>query len=75
VVRAFGSVAAGDDNDAILFWHKAFVAKAIGDIHVYETPNSAIHYGDVYSALVRMGASKKRTSELGVGAIVQTAAA
>lgn len=73
-VKAYGAAAAATDNDAILFWQKAFLAKAIGDIHIYETANSAVHYGDVYSALIRMGASKMRTSELGVGAIVQAGA-
>ena len=75
VVKAYGAAGAADDNDAAIFWQKAFVAKAIGDIHVYETLNSAVDYGDVYSALVRMGANKRRSSEIGLGAIVQAAAA
>jgi hypothetical protein len=73
VVKAYGASGAADDNDAILFFQKAFVARAVGDIHVYEQLNSPTHGGDIYSALIRMGATKKRTSELGVGAIVQTA--
>ena len=75
VVKAYGVAGAADDNDATLFWQKAFVRKAMGDTHIYETTNSAVYYGDVYSVLVRMGASKSRTSELGIGAIVQTASA
>ena len=73
VVKAYGAAGAATDNDAIIFFQKAFVARAIGDIHVYETLNSAVNYGDVYSGLIRMGASKVRSSELGLGAIVQTA--
>jgi hypothetical protein len=73
VVKAYGAAAAATDNDAILFWQKAYVEQAKGDIRVFETLNSAINYGDVYSALIRFGASKRRTSELGIGAIVQAA--
>ena len=75
VVKAYGAGTAATDNDAILFWQKAFVGRATGDIHVYDTPNSAVYYGDVYSTLVRHGSTKRRTSELGVGAIVQAASA
>jgi hypothetical protein len=75
VVKAYGAAGAADDNDSILFWQKAFVASAVGDIHVYEQLNSPTQQADVYSALIRMGATKKRTSEVGVGAIVQSAAA
>ena len=71
VVKAYGAATAADDNDAILGWQKAFVARALGDTHVYETLNSATDYGDIYSALVRVGATKLRSSELGVAAIVQ----
>ena len=72
--KAYGAAGAAADNDAILFWHKSFVAKARGDVRVFEQLNSPVQYGDVYSALVRFGATKKRPSELGVGAIVQSAA-
>ena len=75
VVKAVGASATTDENDAIIFFQKAFVARAIGDIHVFATENSAVYYGNIYSALVRMGATKKRSSELGVGAIVQAASA
>jgi len=75
VVNPFGSAAAATDNDAILFWQKAGVEWALGDIHVYYQGNAPQQYGDVISALVRFGCTKARTSELGVGAIVQSAAA
>ena len=74
VVKAYGAATATDDNEAIIFWQKGCVAKASGDIKIYEQLDSPKDLGDVYNALVRAGASKKRSSELGVGAIVQTAA-
>ncbi len=75
VVKAYGAAAAADDNDAMLFGQKAGFAKAFGDIHIYEQLNSPTHGGDVYSVLIRMGATKRRYSELATGAIVQSAAA
>jgi len=75
VVKAYGAAGAATDNDAILFWQFAHAAKAIGDVHVFETLNDATRYGDIYSALLRMGAHKVRVSEVGIGAIVQKASA
>jgi hypothetical protein len=75
VVKAWEAAAAATDNDAILCWHERSVSRAVGDIKVYETLGSADDYGDVYSALVRAGGSKRRTTEVGVVAIVQAAAA
>lgn len=75
VVKAYGAAAAATDNDGIFFAQKAGVAKAFGDIHIYEQIGSPTQGGDIYSVLMRMGATKRRSSELGVGVIVQTAAA
>jgi hypothetical protein len=75
VVKAWGSAGAATDNDCILFWQKAGLAKAFGDIHIYEQLNSPKDGGDIYSVLIRMGATKKRYSELGVVAMVQSPSA
>ncbi len=74
VVKAYGAAGAATDNDCMLFWQKAGLAKAFGDIHVYSQMDSPTHAGDIFSVLIRMGATKKRYSELGVVALVQTAA-
>jgi hypothetical protein len=74
-VKAYGSAGAATDNDAILFGQKAAFAKAFGDIHIYEQLNSPTQGGDIYSVLIRMGATKRRASELGCGVIVQMASA
>lgn len=73
VVKAVGAAGAATDNDCALFWQKGHLRRAIGDVHFFETLNSAVYYGDVYSLLLRFGGSKTRTSEVGVGAIVQGA--
>jgi hypothetical protein len=75
VVKAVGAATAATDNDAIIFWQKGCVAKAVGDVHVYSDENNPVYYGDIYSGLIRMGAHKARISEVGVGAIVQAASA
>ena len=75
VVKAYGAAGAATDNDAMLFWQKAGLAKAFGDIHVYSQMDSPKDAGDIFSVLMRMGATKKRYSELGVAALVQAASA
>lgn len=62
---------AATDNDGIVLVDLAFVHIAKGDIKFFETLNSAEMQGDVYSALVRMGAARERADQAGVVAIVQ----
>jgi hypothetical protein len=71
VVRAVGAAGAITDNDAVLFYQKNSVELALGEIKFFETAGSAIDYGDVYSALVRMGGRKRYANETGVVALVQ----
>lgn len=71
VVRAVGAAGAATDNDAVLFYQKNHLELAMGEIKFFETPNSAIDYGDVYSALVRMGGRKRYANETGVIALIQ----
>lgn len=59
------------DNLGVVFWHKSFVAKALGAIDIFYEENKPEFYGSLFSALVMHGASKLRTSQIGVGAIVQ----
>jgi hypothetical protein len=72
VVRPVGAAGAITDNDAVLFYQKNHVEMALGEIKFFETTGSAIDYGDVYSALVRMGGRKRYANETGVIALVQT---
>ncbi len=62
---------ATSDNLAILFYHPKFVAKAMGGIEVFYDEDKPEFFGSLFSALVMHGATKMRTSQIGVGAIVQ----
>jgi hypothetical protein len=59
------------DNLACLAYHPSFVAKAVGGADVFINENDPAYYGSIVSALQLFGASKMRTSQVGVVAIVQ----
>ncbi|HAQ21113.1 MAG TPA: hypothetical protein DCR40_18050 [Prolixibacteraceae bacterium] len=61
------------DNGAGLFWHKDLVIRALGEKEFFENIGDPQHYGDIYSALVRLGGRIKRADGLGVFALVQDA--
>lgn len=65
------SSAAATDNLAALAYHPNFVAKAMGSTDVFITEQVAEYYGSIISAMQLFGASKMRTSQTGVVAIVQ----
>ncbi len=65
------SSAAATDNLAALAYHPNFVAKAMGSTEVFITEQVAEFYGSIVSALQLFGASKMRTTQTGVVAIVQ----
>ena len=72
-VNAFGSTTLGTDNLVCLAFQRNAVAKAVGEIDVFENTNDPLHYGNVYSALVRFGGRARRTNAEGVFALVQGA--
>ncbi len=65
------SAPAATDNLAALAYHPNFVAKAMGSTDVFITEQVAEYYGSIVSAMQLFGASKMRTSQTGVVAIVQ----
>lgn len=78
VIKAVGdtgvpSSPATTDNLAALAYHPMFVAKAKGNADVFIDDNKPEYYGSIVSALQLFGASKMRTSQVGVVAIVQAA--
>lgn len=73
VVKALGAASATTDNMSIVCWQKNAVAKALGTIKFFEAVNDPNTYGDIYSALVKMGARSRRTNNEGIVAIVQAA--
>ena len=71
VVKAPDADGATTDNGAVICWQQNAVEKAEGDIKFFETINDPINYGDIYSALVRLGGRIRRDDEKGIVAIVQ----
>lgn len=71
VVKAYGAEGAATDNDAILCWQKNALERALGEINMFENMGDPTYYGDIYSALIRMGGRKRRTQQEGVVAIIQ----
>lgn len=59
------------DRNACLAYHPKYVSRALGSIKTYFNPDRADYYGGIFSAEVNMGASKMRTDQKGVVAIVQ----
>jgi len=70
-VKAPDADGATTDNGAVICWQQNAVEKAEGDIKFFETINDPINYGDIYSALVRLGGRIRRDDEKGIVAIVQ----
>ena len=68
---------AGDaaHNAAALAWHKNSVERALGMVDFFERLGDPTFYGDIYSALVRVGGRIRRADSKGIIAIVQAATA
>lgn len=74
-VKVPGEAMAATDHLAGLAWQTASVAKALGDTKPFQDTDSPTYYGDVFSALVKMGGRCRRADWKGVLAIVQDTAA
>lgn len=72
VAKAVDAVDATTDNMTALCWQKNAVAKAQGTIDFFEDLSNPLYYGDIYSALCKVGGRKRRGDNLGVIGIVQT---
>jgi len=68
---ALGAAGAATHCDAAICWHKNSVERALGEVKFFENTQDPQYYGDIYSALVRIGGRKRRTDSKGVVAIVQ----
>jgi hypothetical protein len=73
VASAPGAATAVGDCEAVFFGQKMFARIALGEKKLFQHLDDPTYYGDVYSMLARLGATKTWGSELGVGAIVQIA--
>ncbi|MBY0244497.1 MAG: hypothetical protein K2Q03_03480 [Sphingobacteriaceae bacterium] len=74
VIKPIGAATAATDCDVALFWQKNSLTAALGDVLFFEDKDSAIYYGDVYSALLRAGGRVRRADNKGVIAIIQKVA-
>lgn len=72
VIQTPGTAATINDNGVVLAWQKDCVERALGEIDFFEQLHAPTYYGDIYSALVRMGGRKRRNDYKGVVAIIQT---
>ena len=71
VIQLPGTASTAADNGVVLAWHLNTVERALGTIDFFEHLNDPTFYGDIYSALVRMGGRKRRTDQKGIVAIIQ----
>lgn len=73
VPKVPGSANAVDDSEAALFWQEDFLAKAKGDITMFNEYGRPEYYGDIFSFLSRMGGRAKRADNKGYGFIYRDA--
>lgn len=64
---------AATHNAAAIAWHKNTVERALGVVNFFENLGDPTYYGDIYSALVRVGGRIRRNDKKGILAIVQEA--
>ena len=72
VIQTPGTAATINDNGVVLLWQANCVERALGTVDFFEQLNAPTFYGDIYSALIRMGGRKRRNDYKGVVAIIQT---
>lgn len=71
VIQTPGTAGAATDNGVAFAWQKNTVERALGTVDFFENLGDPTYYGDIYSALVRMGGRKRRNDQKGVVAIIQ----
>lgn len=71
--NAYGAALAATDNLASLCYQEDMVCRAIGETKLFTDRDNPLYYGDLFSAILRMGGRKKREDNNGVIAIVQGA--
>lgn len=71
VVNALGAATAATDQVTSVCWQKNSVTRALGEVKFFEKLDDPQFYGDVYSALLRMGGRRRRADDAGVVVIRQ----
>lgn len=59
------------DKCAALAWHPSCVARALGEVKLFEKADDPAYYGDVFSVAMHAGGSAFRSDKVGVGIIYQ----
>lgn len=75
IAKLPGAATATDDNLAALAWCPNAVERAVGEVKFFENLNDPTFFGDLYSALARVGGRKRRKDGKGILSIVQAASA
>lgn len=70
-IKALGAAGATTDCSVSVAWQKDCVTRALGEVKFFEDLNRPEYYGDIYSALLRMGARRRRADDIGVVALIQ----
>ena len=73
-LNPYGAAGATTDNLASVFWHKDAVSRALGEVKVFSNVDRPEYYGDIYSALLRMGGRRRRGDDKGIVSLIQAAA-
>jgi hypothetical protein len=69
-INPLGAALAATDQPTSLVWQQNAVARALGERRFFERKDDPLYYGDVYSALLRMGGRRRRSDDAGIFAIV-----
>jgi hypothetical protein len=62
-----------EDRAASLVWHRDCVERALGSVKMFDNPNRAEYFGDIFSMSLRFGGRQRRAT--GVWAVVEALAA
>lgn len=71
--NAYAAAQLATNNLASLCFQSDMVARAVGETKLFTDRDNPLYYGDLFSAILRMGGRKKREDNVGVIAIVQGA--
>lgn len=75
VLKAPGAATTTNDSEAVLFFHRTGIERALGTINIFDKMGDPTYYGDVISFLVRAGSRACRADNKGYGIIYQAASA
>jgi hypothetical protein len=69
--RVPGEALGATDNLACLLWQKQSVTKAMGDTELFQDFKNPLYYGDIHSALIKMGGRCRREDWKGIAVVIQ----